>query len=338
MSEKAAPGRRRARAAALVCSFAAVLAGCAAQRRWSASQSLHPITAAEVVVPGRNELPEIVGEMQHHRVVAGETLLDIARAAGLAFQELQDANPTVDEWVPKPGTDVNVPSRWILPRSHYRGLVINVAEMRLYMFPTRVAAGERVHLRTWPVGIGTQEAPSPVGSFTVTAKDENPTWIVPASIRRRKDETRTVVPPGPDNPLGQYRLRLSKGLYQIHGTDVPWSVGRLTTHGCIRLYPEDIAQLYALVRIGTPGELVYRPVKFGHDDGQIYVEVHPDLYKRIHNLEAHAWNEARKLGISARIDAGRLRTAVREQRGIVVNVTRAGTRVAAEVRTPRSGS
>ncbi len=314
-----------------------LLPGCAAHRPPAphGPAPLTKITAAHVEIPARGQLPGLIGEVQAHRIAKGETLLDVARDAGLGFQELQDANPALDEWVPTLGAEAVIPSRWIIPRSHYRGLVLNIAEMRLYLFPTRVHPGESVRIRTWPIGIGTDDAPSPVGPFTVRAKDKNPTWIVPASIRRTMDEPKAAVPPGPDNPLGAYRIRLSKGIYEIHGTDVPWSVGRLTTHGCIRLYPEHIAELYDLVKPGMPGELLYQPVKFGEEGGQIYVEVHRDLYHRIRNLEAYALAQAKRAGVAEQIDRARLRTAVRERSGVPVNVTRTAIGRMAQSGTPQ---
>ena len=282
---------------------------------------LTKITRAEVRVPAARELPGIIGRVQRHRVAPGETLLDVARDAGLGFAEVRDANPTVSEWVPPPDSEVLVPTRWILPRSRYRGLVINIPEMRLYMFPTDARPGTWVSLTTWAVGIGTEEAPSPVGPFTVRSKDANPTWIVPDSIYRTMQPKRRVVPPGPDNPLGAYRIRLSRGLYAIHGTNDPWSIGRMTTHGCIRLYPEDIDVLYPLVRPGMPGELVYQPVKLGTAGDRVFVEVHRDLYGRIRDLERHALAEVRQAGLAARVDLERLRVAVRERRGVPVDVT-----------------
>ncbi|MCC6849562.1 MAG: L,D-transpeptidase family protein [Deltaproteobacteria bacterium] len=283
------------------------------------------ITAALARVPAADELPGLVGRMQYHRVKGGETLLDVAREAGLGFHELRDANPMVDEWVPPPGAQVVVPSRWILPRSRYRGLVVNIPEMRMYVFPTNARAGELVPLRTWAVGIGTEEAPSPIGPFTIRSKDANPTWIVPDSILRTMDNPQRVVPPGPDNPMGAYRLRLSHGLYAIHGTNDPWSIGRLTTHGCIRLYPEDLEVLYPNVAPGTPGELVYQPVKFGTRDARVYVEVHADVYGRIRDFDRYARGEAEKAGVDKRIDVARFLAAVREKRGIPVDVTKGPT-------------
>lgn len=260
--------------------------------------------------------------MQRHRIKPKETLLDVARDAGLGFNEVQDANRGVDEWIPPAGLEVVVPTRWIVPRSSYRGLVVNIPEMRLYFFPLKTTPGAVVTVRTWAIGIGTDQTPSPVGQFHITSKDKHPTWYVPDSIYRRMDRPKQhVVPPGPDNPLGDYRIRLSTGVYSIHGTDVPWSVGRLTTHGCIRLYPEDISELFRLVHAGTAGELIYEPIKFGESNGQIYVEVHNDLYRRFPNLEREALALARQARLTNRIDLERLRQAVREKRGIPIEVT-----------------
>lgn len=260
--------------------------------------------------------------MQRHRIQEKETLLDVARNAGLGFNEVKDANREVDEWIPPAGIEVAVPTQWIVPRSRYRGLVVNIAEMRLYLFPQKTTPGAVVPVRTWAIGIGTDETPSPIGLFHITAKDKDPTWYVPNSIYRTMDPPRhRVVPPGPDNPLGAYRLRLSKGLYSIHGTDVPWSVGRRTTHGCIRLYPEDISELYQLVDAGAVGELIYEPIKFGESDGQIYVEVHDDMYRRIPDLQREALKLARQARLTDRINTARLRQAVQEKRGVPVVVT-----------------
>jgi L,D-transpeptidase ErfK/SrfK len=260
--------------------------------------------------------------MQRHRVVAGENLLTIARDGGLGFRELRDANPLIDEWEPHAGAELVVPSRWILPRARYRGIVINIPEMRLYQFPSDTHPGERVTVRTWPVGLGAEEAPSPVGPFLVKSKDIDPTWVVPDSILRTMEHPQRVVPPGPDNPLGEYRIRLDVDVYAIHGTNDPWTVGRLTTHGCIRLYPEDIAVLFSLVDRGTPGELLYQPVKLGESGGRIYAEVHQDVYQMVRDLERLAVDEVARAGLGARVDPDRLRAAVRAKTGVPVDVTR----------------
>ncbi|MBI3767711.1 MAG: L,D-transpeptidase family protein [Deltaproteobacteria bacterium] len=286
------------------------------------TQPIMRITAVTVRVPESWETPPLVGRLQHHRVVAGENLLELARAGGLGFREVRDANPTIDEWEPRAGVDILLPSRSIVPRTSYRGLVINIPEMRLYFFPTDAMPGERVPVLTWPIGIGAEEAPSPVGAFTVKSKDENPTWVVPASILRTMEHPQAVVPPGPDNPLGDYRIRLSIDVYAIHGTNDPWTVGRLTTHGCIRLYPEDIATLYPLVESGTPGEIVYQPVKFGRAGGHVYVEVHQDVYQMYPDLERYAFRVLAESGLADRVDAELVRTAVRVKTGVPTDVTR----------------
>lgn len=318
---------------AIVGTISLLMASCAARQAeppLASSPPTEKITTVQVQVPSRGQLPALVGRMQRHRVREKETLLDVARDAGLGFNEVKDANREIDEWIPPPGLEVAVPTQWIVPRSTYRGLVINIAEMRMYMFPQKTAPGEVVTLRTWAIGIGADETPSPVGPFRITAMDKDPTWYVPDSIYRKMDPPkRRVVPPGPDNPLGAYRMRLSKGLYSIHGTDIAWSVGRLTTHGCIRMYPEDIGELFRLVRPGMVGELVYEPIKFGERDGQVFVEVHDDIYRRVPNSQRAALDLARQARLLGRIDSERLRVAVRERRGIPVDVTRGATIVAA---------
>lgn len=304
------------------------LSGCVAAKRQPSIPTpappppLEKITELRVRVPRRGELPPVAGKVQRYRIAPKDTLLDVARNAGLGFQEVKDANRSVDEWIPPPGQEVVVPTRWILPRTAAHGIVINIPEMRMFMFPMHTRPGEEVVVRTWAVAIGSDDTPSPVGPFTVTAKDKNPTWHVPDDIYRTMEHPRHVVPAGPDNPMGEYRIRLSKGLYSIHGTDTPWAIGRETTHGCIRLYPEDIGVLYALIKPATCGELVYEPVKLGEVDGHLYIEVHDDVYRRVGNLEREAFRVVRAAHVDARVDPDRLRAAARERLGIPVDVTR----------------
>lgn len=313
------PTRRAALALLLV------LSACATRPRSQPPlPPLEKITLLPVQVPQRGELPPVVGRVQHYRIAPKDTLLDVARNAGLGFNEVKDANRAVDEWIPPAGQDVVVPTRWILPRTRQRGVVINVPEMRMYLFPPKVRPGESVMMRTWAVAIGENETPSPVGTFRITSKDKNPTWYVPDSIYQTMDKRhrRRVVPPGPDNPMGEYRIRLSKGLYSIHGTDTPWAIGRQTTHGCIRLYPEDIGEFYAIASPSLSGEMVYEPIKFGAAGGRIFVEVHDDVYRRFRSLEVEAFRLARTQGILKQVDDVRLLEAARDRRGVPVDVTR----------------
>ena len=314
----------------VVVSAAAALAGCSVLRGGREPSPppppppLQKITAVEARIPRRGELAPVVGQMQTYRIVPKDTLLDVARNAGLGFQEVKDANRYVDEWIPPAGEDVAVPTRWILPAAPLQGIVVNVPEMRMFMFPQHTTPGQHVPVRTWAIAIGADETPSPTGTFRITSKDKNPTWYVPDSIYRTMAKPRRVIPPGPNNPMGEYRIRLSKGLYSIHGTDTPWAIGRQTTHGCIRLYPEDIGELYDMVTPATSGTLVYEPVKLGMDGGQVYVEVHEDVYKRFPSLEREAFRLVRQARVESRVDPERLRQAVRDRRGVPTDITRDG--------------
>jgi L,D-transpeptidase ErfK/SrfK len=290
-----------------------------------ASDRIVKETAFTAYVPRPDEVPGVVGRLGRYRVSAGQNLLDIARSGGLGFRELRDANPRIDEWEPKAGVELTLPTRRILPRpTHYEGIVINIPEFRLYMFPLDTKLGERASVLTWPVGIGAEHAPSPVTSFHVKSKDENPVWVVPDSIYAKMgpSERKRVVPPGPDNPLGAFRIRLDFDLYAIHGTNDAWSVGRLTTHGCVRLYPEDIEVVYGMVDRGYPGEFVYQPVKIGERKGRVFVEVHQDVYQVYDDLEAHARGVVAKANLEDRVDPDHLALAVKQALGIPIDVTR----------------
>jgi L,D-transpeptidase ErfK/SrfK len=180
------------------------------------------------------------------------------------------ANPGVDPWLPGVGTEVVVPGMHVLPDTPRRGIVINITEMRLYLFSQR---GDAVG--TWPIGIGREGGMTPLGSTRVVRKQLNPTWVPTASIRSEKPELPASIPPGPDNPLGDRALYLGWPAYLIHGTDKPWGVGRRVSHGCIRLYPEDIVELYGQVPVGTPVTVVDQAVKLGWRDGVLYLQIHP---------------------------------------------------------------
>ena len=214
-----------------------------------------------------------------------------------------------------------MPTEWVLPRSEYRGIVVNIPEMRLYYFhPTRKPE-EGVLITTYPVGLGRDDWRTPQGRFKVIGKTENPTWNIPQSIReeriREKGFSETSIPGGsPDNPLGKYRIELTLPLYTIHGTNIPWGVGMQVSHGCVRLYPEDIEHFFPMVPKGTQGEFTYQPVKIGVRDGDIYAEVHRDIY----GLTPGPYQEARRLleerGWTSLVDLNRLQRAIEEESGV----------------------
>lgn len=301
-----------------------------------ASDKIVKVTAFTAYVPREDEVPGVVGKNELYKVAAGRNLLEIAREGGLGFRELRDANPRIDEWEPKAGVELVLPTRRILPRpNNYSGLVINIPEFRMYMFPVDTKLGERAPVMTWPVGLGAEWAQSPIQGFHVKSKDEKPTWVVPDSIYAKMEDPKRVVPPGPDNPLGDYRIRLDFDLYAIHGTNDPWTVGRLTTHGCVRLYPEDIEYLYPMVDRGYPGEFVYQPVKVGERKGRVFVEVHQDVYELIPDLQVHARELLAKARLDQRVDPDRLAHAVKQQLGIPIDVTRDGAQADAVPANPK---
>lgn len=210
----------------------------------------------------------LIGRIERYTVRGEETLYDIARAHGLGFDELERANPGIDPWVPDAGTELTLPTLYLLPPLPQEGILINVAERRMYYFP---ASGK---VLTYPVSAGMECCGTPLGSSKVVRKAADPTWYPPASIRAEKPDLPKVVPPGPDNPLGKYAMYLAWNGVIIHGTNTPWSIGRLASHGCVRMYPEDIAELYPLVPVGTRLRVIDEPVKLGWWGGELYMETH----------------------------------------------------------------
>jgi L,D-transpeptidase ErfK/SrfK len=207
-----------------------------------------------------------------------DTLADVARQFKLGHEEIRLANPDVDFWLPGEGARVVLPTRFILPRAERRGIVLNVPEMRLYFYPE---TEEPAMVVTYPVSIGRMNWNTPLGRTRITAKVRNPGWRPPASIRQeaaaRGEPLPEYIPPGPDNPLGAHSLRLDLPGYLIHGTNRPYGVGMRVTHGCVRMYPEDIQRLFPDVAVGTPVQIVDQPVKVGWLGDTLFMEVHPPL-------------------------------------------------------------
>ncbi len=272
----------------------------------------------------------VIGSPRSYTVQAKDTLLDIARYFDLGFNEISAAYPDLDPWLPPQGSELSLPTFWVLPKSRPAGVVVNIPEMRLYYFPDQEKHGAERLVLTYPVGLGREDWPTPRTPFRIRGKTVNPTWVIPESIRqeriKEKGWSETSLPGGsPDNPLGKYRLELSlsqaSGAYAIHGTNNPWAVGRMVTHGCIRLYPEDIERFFDLVRVGSSGELTYQPVKVGMRHGRVHVEVHADIY----GLIPDPWQDARRVvqdsGWAHLVDPALLAQALREQSGVPVDVT-----------------
>jgi L,D-transpeptidase ErfK/SrfK len=225
---------------------------------------------------------QVVGEDQTVITVYEDTLYDLAAAYSLGSEELIRVNPKVDPWLPGDGKQLVVPGRHILPPGPREGIVVNLPEHRLYYYPKH-KRGAPIEVITYPVSIGKMDWRTPLGVTHVIQKQKDPTWYPPESVRKEHeaagDPIPTRVPPGPDNPLGAYAMRLAagNGTYLIHGTNNPIAVGLAVTHGCIRMYPDDVAQLFPLIPVGTPVRLVNQPVKVAWIDGELLLEAHPPV-------------------------------------------------------------
>ncbi len=250
-------------------------------------EQLSPVAEEERLDPiNRNfftlESPEqaVIGEPQIVYTREENTFSDLAREYGLGYDEIVAANPDIDPWLPGDGTAVLLPTQYVLPDGPRRGLILNIASKRLFYFP-EVADGAPIQVLTYPIGIGRVGWETPLGDTTVVSKARDPSWYVPASVRRERAEMGSplpaVVPPGPDNPLGHFVLKLDMPGYLIHGTNQPYGVGMRVSHGCIRLYPENIEPLFGMVGIGEAVTIINEPYLAGWRDGELYFESHSPL-------------------------------------------------------------
>ncbi len=261
----------------------------------------------------------VIGSVETYVVQENESLIEIAREFDLGYNEITDANPGVDPFVPGSGRSIVLPRFWILPNLESRsGIVINIPEMRLYYFFNK--GKERV-VKTYPIGIGDQGFDTPEGTFKVIQKIVNPVWHVPPSIQKERPWLPKEIPPGPENPLGSHALRLSLGDVLIHGTNRPFAVGRRVTHGCIRLYPEDIPKLYTIVPTGLPVTIVRQPVKVGVRDEKIYIEVHKDDNQEEVNYLNEAVRILTKKRLLNAVSTEKLYEAVEEKKGMPVEIS-----------------
>lgn len=256
-------------------------------------------------------LPEghdtVLGEIQ--RVVAKheDTLLDLGRRYGVGYEEIVAANPGVDPWLPGAGTEVIIPSRYILPATPREGIVVSLAEHRLYYFPP-AKVGQPLVVSTYPISVGRMDWKTPLGLTRIVDKRIRPTWYPPESVRKEHAADGRplpkAVPPGPDNPLGEYAMRLGipGGAYLIHGTNNPAGVGMQVTHGCIRMFPEDIEQFFKTVPVNTPVRIVYQSSKMGWLGDDLYIEVHKPLEGQQSGDEGHSLTQITRALVSATQD------------------------------------
>ncbi len=303
-----------------LCTFILALNGCAMTRSVQEESWLSPSHVEKDIERNKfsvAKVDDVIGRLAFISLEKGDTLPDIARHFSLGINAIADANPEVDIWVPNAGERIVLPLRFILPDAPRKGIVINLATMRLFQF---TGDRDKMTVSTYPAGVGTEERPSPTGQMFVTRKASRPTWHVPSSIaedhRKKGDPLPKEVPPGPQNPLGEYALYLSRSGYLMHGTNKPASIGLRASNGCIRLYPENVKKLFENTPVKTPVSIVTQPYLMGQENGVVYLEAHSSpedqdtaefdrIYAKLKNIEKESgrtldWSKVKKVLAEAR--------------------------------------
>ena len=274
-----------------------------------------------------DEKVDVLGRLAVMRLEKGEALPEIARHFSLGINTLAAANPGTDIWLPKAGDRIVLPLSFILPEADREGIVINLAAMRLFSFKKE---GNLQAVATFPVGVGSDERPTPKGLMHITRKKFQPTWYVPASIaadhRKKGDPLPAAVPPGPLNPLGEHAFYLSQAGYLIHGTNKPASIGLRATNGCIRLYPEDIKRLFDTTPVKTPVRIINQPYLIGRRNGMVYLEAHAPFEESGAGELKKVQDKLKKIekDTGLALDWGKVETVLAETRGIPVVVSAIG--------------
>ncbi len=260
-----------------------------------------------------DNLNPIIGFTKTYKINGKETLIELAREYNLGYNEIVDANPDIDPWIPKRNENILLPTSWLIPEIfNDDGIIINLAELRLYYF---INIANKRYVRTHPLGIGREGFDTPTGVYKIIVKVKDPTWTVPENIRIEKPDIPPIVPPGPENPLGGYWLQLSAKGYGIHGTNRPYGIGRRVSHGCIRLYPEDIEQLFKLVKLGTAVKIIDEPVKIALYKDKVYMEVHRSNKTRF-ELKNIAFKEIRRKNLLKYVDNDLILNAIKYATGL----------------------
>lgn len=275
---------------------------------------------------------DYIGSIQTYSTKYEDTMIQMARTYDVGFVELRAANPFLDPWMPGAGKKILIPSMHILPRADRQGVVINLAEMRMYLFDKKGNAPQ-----TFPLGIGREGLSTPSGTTTIVRKKEGPTWRPTARMRKEHPELPVEVPPGADNPMGSHAIYLGWPEYAIHGTDKPYSIGRRASSGCLRMYPEDITRVFSMLPVGTSVTVVNQPVKLGWVGKKLYLEAHPttdqaDKMEIDGGLPGYVFTEEDMgLIVAAAGEYARdlnwplIRQVIRERRGYPVEIYRQGT-------------
>lgn len=264
-----------------------------------------------------HQSPAPVGKHTMYRIRTGDTLVELARRKGLGYQNLVNANPGIDPWLPAAGEEVLLPYAFLPPAGIEPGITVNLPEYRIYMVWPE--AGQR-HIRAYPAGIGKAGWDTPTGTYEIVRKIVHPTWHPPASLRRRNPRLPARVPAGPENPLGAYWLGLSTPGYGIHGTNKPYGIGRRVSHGCLRLYPADIRDLFARALVGTPVRVIRQPIKAGMANGRLLLEVHRLENADRQALLTEALQRIAALPWQGQVNRSAVERAIAQNRGIPITI------------------
>lgn len=282
-----------------------------------AADAWYPRLEEHSILDEVNPAP-LVGSNRRYLLAPGDTLIEMARRSGTGYQAMIQANPGIDPWLPPAGKEIELPYAFILPLETGKGITINLAECRLYLVWREKDVRK---VRAYPIGIGREGTDTPTGNFVIVSKVRNPTWFPPAEIRKKTPGMPSSVPPGPNNPLGEHWLGLSIDGYGIHGTTKTFGIGRRVSHGCLRLYPEDIRDLSRKVHTGTPVSIIHQPIKVGLNNQELYLEVHPALSESMEDALAELWRQIASLPWQGRLNMTEVHKVIREQRGIPILIS-----------------
>ncbi len=268
---------------------------------------------------------ELIGKTKQYRIRHKDTLLDVARSEGLGFIELVAANPGIDPWLPTVDSKITIPSWHLLPDGSRDGLLLNLADQRLYYFTPDGS------VESYAIGTGREGWETPQGKTKIIKKVENPIWYVPNSIQKEDPTLPKAVLPGPKNPLGKHAFYLDWPGYLIHGTNQPWGVGRRVSHGCVRMYPEDIEKIYSRISLGTAVTIINQEAKLAWSDNQLWLEIHPSQSQNLELEEKKTLSPSfvpelifrvrdKSQGQFSKVNWETVRRAERERKGIPIPI------------------
>jgi len=311
--------------AVILCFAPTAIALASDQKAGGLTPSKKPVSAKETDVEDIEKSPFVsIGDIQSIQSKFEDTLLELGRKHNLGYVEMIAANPNIDPWVPGEGTEIILPSKHLIPQGHKQdGILINLAEMRMYDF---VTDPENPH--TYPIGIGRDGLNTPLGKTKIVRKKDGPSWRPTARMRKADPNLPAVVPPGEENPLGTHALYLGWPQYLIHGTHKPLGVGRRVSSGCIRMYPEDIINVFENIPTGTAVTVMKQPIKMAWIDDMLYLEAHAedelaDSYEDIGTIKQYRVPETLFSELSDiagehkdRLDWKKIRLAVKNRDGI----------------------